>query len=378
MKVILIARTIAYGGGAERLVFETYNELKRRLGESSVMLIVFQHSSIFNINGLDVYEKKLANDPNFHCVEIEMNLSLIKKNKININQLQEIVETFKPTIIHSHLYLAELISRHIKYKGVKWFSHFHDNMEQFDKISIKSFFSKKKLTNLYEKKYLFNKYENNSFIAISKDTFNYAKKRIKHHKLHLLHNAINLSEFYRFKKINFDKLRIINIGSFVEKKNHKFIIQISKELKNRKVDFEITLLGDGPLIEQIKKEVDNQKLNKEIKFPGIVSNVNEYLNDANIYLHTATYEPFGLVLIESMAVGLPIVTLNGKGNSDLICQNINGFLIEEENENHFCDVLINLFKSKEKYLEISKNAVFESQKYNLKEYITKLINIYNQ
>jgi glycosyltransferase involved in cell wall biosynthesis len=378
MKIILIARTIAYGGGAERLVFETYNELKRRLGDSSVMLIVFQHSSIFNINGLDVYEKKLANDPNFHCVEIEMNLSLIKRNKININQLQEIVESFKPTIIHSHLYLAELISRHINYKGVKWFSHFHDNMEQFDKISIKSFFSKKKLTNLYEKNYLFSKYENNSFIAISKDTFNYAKKRIKHHKLHLLQNAINLSEFYRFKKINFDKLRIINIGSFVEKKNHKFIIQIAKELKNRKVDFEITLLGDGPLQEQIKKEVDNHKLNKEIKFPGIVSNVNEYLNDANMYLHTATYEPFGLVLIESMAVGLPIVTLNGKGNSELIFQNKNGFIIEEENENHFCDVLINLFTSKEKYLDISKNAVLESQKYNINEYITKLIDLYNQ
>ena len=378
MKIILIARTIAYGGGAERLVFETYNELKRRLGDSSVMLIVFQHSSIFNINGLDVYEKKLANDPNFHCVEIEMNLSLIKRNKININQLQEIVESFKPTIIHSHLYLAELISRHINYKGVKWFSHFHDNMEQFDKISIKSFFSKKKLTNLYEKNYLFSKYENNSFIAISKDTFNYAKKRIKHHKLHLLQNAINLSEFYRFKKINFDKLRIINIGSFVEKKNHKFIIQIAKELKNRKVDFEITLLGDGPLQEQIKKEVDNHKLNKEIKFPGIVSNVNEYLNDANMYLHTATYEPFGLVLIESMAVGLPIVTLNGKGNSELIFQNKNGFIIDEENENHFCDVLINLFKSEEKYLDISKNAVLESQKYNINEYITKLIDLYNQ
>jgi hypothetical protein len=143
MKVILIARTIAYGGGAERLVFETYNALKDKIGSSNVKLIVFQHSSIFNIKGLDTYEKALENDINFHCLNVIVKLSILKKNKIDVSELERIINDFKPDIIHSHLYLAELISRQINYPNAKWFSHFHDNMEQFESFKLNTFFDKK-------------------------------------------------------------------------------------------------------------------------------------------------------------------------------------------------------------------------------------------
>lgn len=377
MKIILIARTIAYGGGAERLVFESYNALKNKIGESNIKLIVFQHSSIFNITGLDTYEKKLSTDENFHCLNASVNLSILKKNSVNISQLQEIINDFKPTIIHSHLYLAELISRQIHVPNVKWFSHFHDNMEQFENLNIKSIFSKKSLTNYYEKRHLFKKYKNNTFIAISKDTFNYANKRIKKHNLVLLPNAINLNQFYRFKQPEFDKIRIINIGSFVEKKNHKFILEIATELKNRKSEFEIVLLGDGPLISELKNLTIKEDLSKEVIFKGIVDDVNKHLNEANIYLHTAKYEPFGLVLLESMAVGLPVISLNGKGNVDLIENEVNGYVINNQNAIEFCDKIIEIYNSKELYSKISENSILKARMYDMNTYIENLIILYN-
>jgi glycosyltransferase involved in cell wall biosynthesis len=377
MKVLLIARTIAFGGGTETLVFETYHELKKQIGVNNVKLIVFQHTSIFNVNDIDYYEKVLENDPNFHCVDIKMDLKIIKKNNINIQEIQKIVDDFKPSIIHSHLYLSELVSRNINFKKAKWFTHFHDNMEQFENFQLSTLFKKKKLVNFYEKNYLFRKYKNNNFIAISKDTYNYAKKRIRGNKLFLLENGINLNNYFRYQKINKDKIRLINIGSFVEKKNQKFILEIACYLKNQSINFEVLLLGDGPLKEEIKNLVFEKKLQKEIIFLGIVENVNFYLNSSNIYLHTAKYEPFGLVLLEAMAVELPVISLDGLGNRDIVKNNYNGFLIQEEDPKKFSELIIKTFQNKEIYEMFSKNSKEFSKKFDIKTYVKNLIKIYN-
>ena len=44
----------------------------------------------------------------------------------------------------------------------------------------------------------------------------------------------------------------------------------------------------------------------------------EYLENSNLYVHTAFSEAFGLVLIEAMTAGLPVIALDAKGNRDII------------------------------------------------------------
>jgi glycosyltransferase involved in cell wall biosynthesis len=377
MRVLLIARTIAFGGGTETLVYETFHELKKQIGIENVKLVVFQHTSIFNVNDIDHYEKILDSDSNFHCLNDNIKLRFLRKNKINTSELQEIVSNFKPTIIHSHLYLSELISRNIKYNKAKWFSHFHDNMEQFENFNVSTLLSKKKLINYYEKRFLFSKYNKNNFIAISEDTYNFAKKRIRGNKLFLLHNGMNLKNYERIQEIKHDKIRLINIGSFVEKKNQKFIIEIALELKASNTEFEIIVLGDGPLRREFDDLILKNKLTNEIKSLGIVENVNYFLNQSNIYLHTAKYEPFGLVLIESMACSLPVISLNGRGNKDIVINNFNGIMIENEDALIFCKHILKVFNDKTLYNKLSNNATEFAKKYDIKNYVENLISIYN-
>ena len=377
MRVLLIARTIAFGGGTETLVYETFHELKKQIGIENVKLVVFQHTSIFNVNDIDHYEKILESDPNFHCLNDNIKLRFLRKNKINTTELQEIANNFKPDIIHTHLYLTELISRNIKYSKVKWFSHFHDNMEQFENFNLSTLLSKKRIINYYEKRFLFSKYNQNNFIAISEDTYNFAKKRIRGNKLYLLQNGMNLNNYKRVQEINHDKIRIINIGSFVEKKNQKFIIEIALNLKARNIEFEILLLGDGPLRSVIENLILKNNLSNEIKLLGIVDNVNLYLNQSNIYLHTAKYEPFGLVLIESMACSLPVISLNGRGNKDVVINNFNGIMINDEDALSFCNHILNIFNDKSLYDKLSNNATEFAKKYDIETYVENLISIYN-
>lgn len=382
MKVLLIARTIAFGGGAEKLVFETYELLKKKIGPEHVMLVVFQPCSMFSYENVDYYEKLLSDDPHFViCDDVVIQLSLLKKNTISNHQLAEIVHDFQPTIIHSHLFIAELYSRTINYPSAKWVTHFHDNMPQFLSFNLKTIFKKHLISNYYEKLVLNRLYKKNRgtvFLAVSSNTYDFVEKHTIKYPVILLENAINLSKFNAPTRANIETINIINIGSFSKKKNQIFFIEIAKELLKITSNFKITLLGDGPLRTEVEEAIISSNLQDFIQVVGIVPDVNNYLKKSNIYVHTATYEPMGLVLVEAMASSLPIVSLNGQGNSHMIENGKNGFMIDEQNPSLFVTSILDVFSSRERYENLSNTAFTFSRKYDINPYIDKLLAIYAQ
>ncbi len=98
--------------------------------------------------------------------------------------------------------------------------------------------------------------------------------------------------------------------------------------------------------------------------------------DSHIYLHTAWYEPFGLVLLEAMAAGLPCVTLDGKGNRDLIEDGRNGFLLEREDASAFADRIVELATDRERYREISAYAQEFAKTYDIDAATDRLVDFY--
>ena len=82
---------------------------------------------------------------------------------------------------------------------------------------------------MYER-YLFLKNMNNHFICIAKNSYRYAHKNLPYKlKIHLLPNAINFSKFNFVGKRDLKQIRLINIGSFVKKKNQSFAVHILKK-----------------------------------------------------------------------------------------------------------------------------------------------------
>ena len=63
---------------------------------------------------------------------------------------------------------------------------------------------------------------------------------------------------------------------------------------------------------------------------GNVSNVAQYLWKGEVYIHSAKYEPFGLVLVEAMAAGLPVIALDAGGNRDIVEDGVNGYLLPKD------------------------------------------------
>jgi glycosyltransferase involved in cell wall biosynthesis len=151
---------------------------------------------------------------------------------------------------------------------------------------------------------------------------------------------------------------------------------VAIELRARGLDFEIHLLGDGETRPNVEASVRHAGLEDRVLLHGNVDDVEKWMSDSHIYLHTAWYEPFGLVLLEAMAAGLPCVTLDGKGNRDLIEDGRNGFLLERQDASVFADRIIELSGDRERYGAMSAYVRRFAKQYDIDTITDRLVDFY--
>ena len=376
MKILFIIPTLGCGG-AEILLGNICIELTKKGHFTKVICLNEPLKSYEN------YPNKIEfiNCAKPEIIKYSIDFSATRLLRISSLHLKNKIEEFSPDVIHSHLFLAELVSRCFYYKNAVYFSHGHDNMFQLEKLGYETT-KKRKWYHYTEKLWLTLKYRKleNNFIAISHDTFEFFKRSLPkklHTNISLLHNAINYSNFSnKIRQFTSLKLKLVSIGSLVAKKNHLFLIEVAKELKNKKIDFEITILGDGPLMKKLKEAIKNEHLENYIILKGNVGDIPNYLNNADIYLHPATYEPFGLVILEAMASGLPVICLNGKGNVGLNVEGKTGFMIDPPDAEKFADKILYLINNPDDYSKISEYCVNFSKDYDIENYCKKLVDLY--
>ena len=360
-------------GGAERICINICSELQA-IG-NNVVIVILENANEYT---------ELTKELNIKYINASYQPSILKNSQLNITGLQDFVNEFKPDVIHSHLYEADLIAFQIKNNfPVKFYSHIHSNRKELyrknhgktikEKLSF--YWERKLYLKLLNKKKVF-------LISISKDSYYFAlnELEIKKSQVTFLSNCINFKKFEGETKTieNRTQLKFINIGRFVEKKAQNFLIDVCAILKKKKLNFELTFLGEGEEIKKVKEIVIKKNVSEHINFQGIVHYPEDFLSNSDIYLHSATEEPFGLVLIEAMASGLPVITTDGYGNRDLIIEGENGFMIWERNPEVFANKVIQLSDSPELYQRMSENAIKFASKFDIKPYCKKLIEIYQK
>ena len=101
-----------------------------------------------------------------------------------------------------------------------------------------------------------------------------------------------------------DEILIGHIGVFNYQKNHEFLVEVFKELKeNNQEKFKMVLIGDGSLKTEIEGKVKEYALEKDIFFTGNISDVADYLQAIDILLLPSRFEGLPYVLVEAQAAG---------------------------------------------------------------------------
>ena len=110
--------------------------------------------------------------------------------------------------------------------------------------------------------------------------------------------------------------RLISIGRLIPKKNFSVTISAISKLKN---DIEsYTIVGEGVQRKELEKLIKSLKLENKVKLVGWKENIEKYLKAADIQLIPSLYEGFGLVAVEGMSSGLPVVASNIPGLKEVL------------------------------------------------------------
>lgn len=367
MKILHIIPNLKKGG-AERLVLDICQHLVQKK-DVIVKLIIFSEENEYSflMKGIDV-----------EVIPTKVIPSFIRKPTVEVKQLQNYIDTFQPDIIHSHLFETEIVLAYISLPfKTKRIVHFHDNIRQLRNFQLVTILKKALLTDYYEKSIFIKSLSKTSkLICISKDTFEFANKVMPNYfSKTRLHNAIDLLRFHSIdKKMKTNEITII--GSLVEKKGQKLAIECINELITRGIKVHLNVLGDGPNRIDLLSQIDQLGIERFVTLHGKVKYSEEYLQKSDLYLHTANYEPFGLVLIEAMACGLPVVCTDGKGNRDLIQEGENGFMVEERDPKLLADKIELLLKNDNLRQEMGEKARKFAQGFGMEKYVESLLLLY--
>lgn len=155
--------------------------------------------------------------------------------------------------------------------------------------------------------------------------------RVKKSKIKVINNPITGQ--FRIKHRSNNKktvFQLITVGRLAKQKGHLRVLKCLKELK---VPFHYTIVGDGTEKKKVLEFVQENGLSKKITHVPFTANVSDYLSKSDVFLQGSYVEGFPNALIESFAVGTPAIAYRAKGGIDEIIQEgVNGFMVSNDND----------------------------------------------
>lgn len=195
-------------------------------------------------------------------------------------------------------------------------------------------------------------------------------------RIPIIQNGVDISKFYRKNHVTKNNITLINVGRFSPQKNHELLIRCYKKLIEKYANLKLVLIGEGELKGNIEKQVRDNKIQDSVLFTGNVSNVEDYLAEADVFLMTSDYEGLPLSVIEAMASGLPIVSTKAGGVVDLISDKENGLLVDVGNEAEIIKAVSRLLSDEETRRRMGEKSQELAKKYSVEMMIKRYEKLY--
>ncbi|MBQ9374889.1 MAG: glycosyltransferase family 4 protein [Ruminococcus sp.] len=136
-------------------------------------------------------------------------------------------------------------------------------------------------------------------------------------------------------------LRTISVGFLEAQKGYPIIFKALKTLREQGADISSVIVGDGKSRQEYEQVVNDYGLGDVCTFKGIVKHdeVLRLMSESDVFVLPSYQESFGIVYLEAMSCGLPVIATKGEGISDIVVDGENGFLIEKNNADELYDRL---------------------------------------
>lgn len=176
-----------------------------------------------------------------------------------------------------------------------------------------------------------------------------------------------------------DETILISVGRLAAEKNWETLLQAFAKVYSEHPDVRLILIGDGPARESLQTLATELGIAERVTFTGSLpfEEVPAYLKAADVFSFASITETQGLVTIEAMAAGLPVVSVDGSGTRDIVEHGKQGFLVEND-----ADALANglnqLLSDPGQMKRFRHNALKKAKTFDVDLLSRQMISVYEQ
>lgn len=161
---------------------------------------------------------------------------------------------------------------------------------------------------------------------------------------------------------------IIAAGRLVEQKGFDLLIESFSKIVHEIPDWKVKIFGAGKDKDSLQELINKNHLYNNVFLMGPTKCIEKELSKSSIYALSSRFEGFGMVIVEAMQCGVPVVSFDcPKGPAEIISNNEDGILVDDGNVDEFAEALLDLAKDYEKRKKFSENAIKNVKRYSIDE-----------
>lgn len=207
---------------------------------------------------------------------------------------------------------------------------------------------------------------------------------INEEKIFVVPNGVNfkaIRETVKFEeRKNEEFKRVIYVGRLVKYKNIEHLLYLVKSLK-RELNVFLDIVGSGNELERLKKLSKKLHIDKNVNFHGFIkdrSKVYKMIYKADALINPSYFEGFGMVLLEALAVGTPVIAYNLEAYKEFLINNVNCLLVKKGDLSALINATKNILLNDKLAERIKAEGLKTAIKFDWMNITLKVKEIYNK
>ena len=199
----------------------------------------------------------------------------------------------------------------------------------------------------------------------------------------IIPNGVDLDRYADaepFEELRDGTINILFVGRFEERKGLIHLLRAYHRLRKRHVDARLLVIGTGPKAREYRRFVGLRQI-RDVEWLGRVSDEEKarYFASADIFCSPATgQESFGIVLLEAMAAGIPIVASDIHGYKNVMQRGVQGLLVEPKNHRALAAALYALSQDADLRLQMGEAGRARAPEYDWDHVTGQIIAFYHE
>lgn len=364
MKIAYCTPSLYIPGGVERVLTTKANYLADVAGYDIYIILTdgkgkepyYELSKKIHIINLDINFEELWSKSFLQKIPV-----YLKKQARYKKQLKETLYKIKPDVTVSLLrreinFLCDIKDGSKKVGEMHINKAHYRNFEGKDYNWIKGIFSKLWMNGLIknlkrlDKMIVLSEEDKNSWVGIK--------------NIDVIPNPL---PFKAEKLSTHENKQVIAVGRYVHEKGFDLLLESWKTVYEKHPDWQLVFYGSGDTT-YYKKLAKSIGVDKVCSFNGPTKDIKNKYADSNIYALSSRFEGFGMVIIEAMSCGVPVVSFACPyGPRYIITNGKDGFLVKEGDTAQLAERICYMIEHPEERIRMGKNATETANKYSIEE-----------